>query len=212
MKIKEWCTVISQEEIGKDIYSMWLQTEQIGKEAKAGQFISLYTGEGSKLLPRPISLCEIDSENSRLRIVYRVTGAKTGTEIFSRMKEGGRVEVLGPLGNGFPLEEAQGKKVFLMGGGIGIPPMVETAKQIAGDVTVIAGYRDELFLTEELEKAGYEMKAMEGYRAGNWVLLDFNDIIIHVFDRENRLFYDLERIWKDGREVKAQDLGIEVQD
>ena len=51
MKIKEWCTVISQEEIGKDIYSMWLQTEQIGKEAKAGQFISLYTGEGSKLLP-----------------------------------------------------------------------------------------------------------------------------------------------------------------
>ena len=46
MKIKEWCTVISQEEIGKDIYSMWLQTEQIGKEAKAGQFISLYTGEG----------------------------------------------------------------------------------------------------------------------------------------------------------------------
>ena len=129
--------------------------------AKTGQFISLYTGEGSKLLPRPISLCEIDSENSRLRIVYRVTGAKTGTEIFSRMKEGGRVEVLGPLGNGFPLEEAQGKKVFLMGGGIGIPPMVETAKQIAGDVTVIAGYRDELFLTEELEKAGHLYVATE---------------------------------------------------
>lgn len=166
MKIKEWCTVISQEEIGKDIYSMWLQTEQIGKEAKAGQFISLYTGEGSKLLPRPISLCEIDSENSRLRIVYRVTGAKTGTEIFSRMKEGDRVEVLGPLGNGFPLEEAKGKKVFLMGGGIGIPPMVETAKQIAGDVTVIAGYRDELFLTEELEKAGHLYVATEDGSAG----------------------------------------------
>ena len=65
---------------------------------------------------------------------------------------------------------------------------------------------------EELEKAGYEMKAMEGYRVGNWVLLDFNDIIIHIFDRENRLFYDLERIWKDGKEVKAEDLGIEVQD
>ena len=166
MKIKEWCTVISQEEIGKEIYSMWLQTEQIGKEAKAGQFISLYTGEGSKLLPRPISLCEIDSENSRLRIVYRVTGAKTGTEIFSQMKEGDRVEVLGPLGNGFPLEEAQGKKVFLMGGGIGIPPMVETAKQIAGDVTVIAGYRDELFLTEELEKAGHLYVATEDGSAG----------------------------------------------
>jgi ribosome-associated protein len=54
---------------------------------------------------------------------------------------------------------------------------------------------------EELFKAGYEMKEMEGYRQGAWVLIDFNDIIIHVFDKENRLFYDLERIWKDGTEV-----------
>lgn len=166
MKTKEWCTVISQEEIGKDIYSMWLQTEQIGKEAKAGQFISLYTGEGSKLLPRPISLCEIDNVQGRLRIVYRVTGNATGTEIFSRMKAGDKIEVLGPLGNGFPLEEAKGKRVFLMGGGIGIPPMVETAKQIQKDVTVIAGYRDELFLTKELEKEGKLYVATEDGSAG----------------------------------------------
>ena len=166
MKTKEWCTVISQEEIGKDIYSMWLQTEQMGKEAKAGQFISLYTGEGSKLLPRPISLCEIVNVQGRLRIVYRVTGNATGTEIFSRMKAGDKIEVLGPLGNGFPLEEAKGKRVFLMGGGIGIPPMVETAKQIQKDVTVIAGYRDELFLTKELEKEGKLYVATEDGSAG----------------------------------------------
>ena len=166
MKTKEWCTVISQEEIGKDIYSMWLQTEQIGKEAKAGQFISLYTGEGSKLLPRPISLCEIDNVQGRLRIVYRVTGNATGTEIFSRMKAGDKIEVVGPLGNGFPLEEAKGKRVFLMGGGIGIPPMVETAKQIQKDVTVIAGYRDELFLIKELEKEGKLYVATEDGSAG----------------------------------------------
>lgn len=59
---------------------------------------------------------------------------------------------------------------------------------------------------EELEKAGYSMKQMEGYRAGSWVLLDFNDIIIHIFDKENRLFYDLERIWKDGVEVDIDEL------
>lgn len=59
---------------------------------------------------------------------------------------------------------------------------------------------------EELEKAGYSMKQMEGYRAGSWVLLDFNDIIIHIFDKENRLFYDLERIWKDGVEVDTDEL------
>ena len=55
---------------------------------------------------------------------------------------------------------------------------------------------------EELFKAGYEMKQMEGYREGNWILLDFGDIIIHIFDKENRSFYNLEHIWSDGREVE----------
>lgn len=59
---------------------------------------------------------------------------------------------------------------------------------------------------EELFKDGYEMKQMEGYREGNWILLDFGDIIIHIFDKENRLFYDLERIWKDGKEVSIEEL------
>ena len=56
------------------------------------------------------------------------------------------------------------------------------------------------------ELFGYEMKQMEGYREGNWILLDFGDIIIHIFDKENRLFYDLERIWKDGKEVSIEEL------
>lgn len=59
---------------------------------------------------------------------------------------------------------------------------------------------------EELHKAGFSLRQREGYAGGSWVLLDFGDIIVHVFDRENRLFYDLERIWKDGREVSAEDL------
>ena len=62
------------------------------------------------------------------------------------------------------------------------------------------------YVQEELFKAGYEMKQMEGYREGNWILLDFGDIIIHIFDKENRLFYDLERIWKDGKEVSIEEL------
>ena len=57
---------------------------------------------------------------------------------------------------------------------------------------------------EELFKAGYEMKQMEGYQNGTWVLIDFGDIVIHIFDQENRLFYDLERIWKDGVEVSME--------
>ena len=59
---------------------------------------------------------------------------------------------------------------------------------------------------EELHKAGYSLKQREGQASGSWVLLDFGDIIVHVFDKENRLFYDLERIWKDGKITDIADL------
>lgn len=59
---------------------------------------------------------------------------------------------------------------------------------------------------EELHKAGYYLKQREGQSSGSWILLDFGDIIVHVFDKENRLFYDLERIWKDGKDISPEDL------
>lgn len=154
-KKKENARVISQEMLAPDIYSMWLQTEA-ASEAKPGQFISVYTNDGSKLLPRPISICEIDKAAGRLRIVYRVTGKDTGTEQFSKMSAGDTVPVIGPLGNGFPYEKAAGKKVFLMGGGIGVPPILELAKQMKCEKKqILAGYRDaQTFLREEFEQNG----------------------------------------------------------
>lgn len=59
---------------------------------------------------------------------------------------------------------------------------------------------------ECLHKEGYELKQREGYGTGSWVLLDFSDIIVHIFDKENRLFYDLERIWRDGKDVDITSL------
>lgn len=59
---------------------------------------------------------------------------------------------------------------------------------------------------EELHKKGFDVKQREGYGLGSWVLLDFGDIIVHVFDKENRLFYDLERIWRDGKSVDVSAL------
>lgn len=59
---------------------------------------------------------------------------------------------------------------------------------------------------ETLGRAGYHAKQVEGYQTANWVLLDFTDIIVHVFDSENRLFYDLERIWRDGKMIDAKEL------
>ena len=152
---REDAEILSQERIAKDIYSMWIGTEA-AETAQPGQFISMYTNDGSKLLPRPISICETDREAGSLRVVYRVTGKNTGTEIFSQMKAGDTIPVIGPLGNGFPYERAEGKRVFLMGGGIGVPPVLELAKRMKCDrKQIVVGYRDEeTFLRDEFEQNG----------------------------------------------------------
>ena len=154
-KKKETAVVVSQEQLADGIYSLWLKTEA-SQTAKPGQFISMYTNDGSKLLPRPISICEINKEEGMLRMVYRVTGENTGTEQFSKLTAGDTVPVIGPLGNGFPLEKAEGKKVFLMGGGIGVPPILELAKQMQCEKKqIVVGYRDsQTFLKEQFEANG----------------------------------------------------------
>ena len=151
---RETVTVVSQEQLADGIFSMWIQTEA-AKTARPGQFISMYTNDGSKLLPRPISICEIDTETSKLRVVYRVTAEKTGTEQFSKMKAGDTLPIIGPLGNGFPLEAGKGKRAFLIGGGIGVPPILELAKQLDCEKQIIMGYRDaDTFLKEQFEENG----------------------------------------------------------
>ena len=62
-------------------------------------------------------------------------------------------------------------------------------------------------VTEKLGRAGYPENHIEGYETANWVLIDFGDIIVHIFDKENRSLYDLERIWRDGKPVSTEDLG-----
>ena len=58
---------------------------------------------------------------------------------------------------------------------------------------------------ETLGRAGFSIKQVEGYDSANWVLMDFGDIIVHIFDKDNRLFYNLERIWRDGKAVEISD-------
>ena len=166
-KEKENAAIISQEEIAHGIYSMWIRTKA-AETAEPGQFISMYTNDGSKLLPRPISICEIDKEKGALRVVYRVTGENTGTELFSQMGEGDTIPVIGPLGNGFPLEKALEKRAFLIGGGIGVPPILELAKQIGCEKKqIIVGYRnDETFLKTEFEQNGEVYISTEDGSAG----------------------------------------------
>ncbi len=152
---KENAVVISQEMLADGIFSMWLRTEA-AETAVPGQFISMYTNDGTKLLPRPISICEIDKAEGALRVVYRVIGENTGTKQFSEAKAGDVIPVIGPLGNGFPLGKAEGKKAFLMGGGIGVPPILELAKQLQNcEKQIVMGYRDaNTFLKEQFEANG----------------------------------------------------------
>lgn len=155
-KYEETAIVIRQEEIADEIYSMWIRTENIAGEAKAGQFLSLYCNEGSRLLPRPISICEIDKKDKAIRLVYRVAGK--GTEEFSALHTGSQVRVVGPLGNGFPKKELS---AFLIGGGIGIPPMLQLAKELNCEKKMILGFRNELFLMDEFKKQGEVYVATE---------------------------------------------------
>lgn len=167
-KKKEQAVVYSQRQLAAGIYDMWIETS-VAKQARPGQFISVYTKDKSALLPRPISICESDKQNDRLRIVYRVAGK--GTAEFSDYKKGDRIDILGTLGNGFPIEKALGKRVMLMGGGIGIPPMLELAKELEGlkakSLDIVVGYRNnELFLADELKQYGSVHIATEDGSAG----------------------------------------------
>ena len=160
-KYKEQAIIIRQEEIADDIYSIWLRTESVAGAAKAGQFISIYCTDGSRILPRPISICEIDREDGAIRIVYRVAG--DGTKEFSKMHTGDQLEIVGPLGNGFPRKS---QKAFLIGGGIGIPPMLQLAKELDCEKQIVLGFRDEMFLLEEFHEQGSVYIATEDGSAG----------------------------------------------
>ena len=160
-KLKMTAKVVSQEALAADIYSMWIEAPEIAAAAKPGQFFSVYTKDAGRLLPRPISICETDKAKGRLRIVYRVAGA--GTAEFSGYRAGDDIAVMGPLGNGFPLKS---KKAFLIGGGIGIPPMLELSKNLECEKQIVLGYRDELFLNREFEPFGRVYVATEDGSAG----------------------------------------------
>ena len=164
MNVKKMTVTVNyQKKLAQDVYSMWLAVGSMADEAKPGQFISIYSNDSSRLLPRPISICEVDREFRSIRVVYRVVGA--GTEEFSHLKAGQRVSVMGPLGNGYTLK--QEGRALLVAGGIGIPPMLELAKNLDCEKDIVLGYKDsQTFLASELEDYGNVYIATEDGSVG----------------------------------------------
>ncbi len=153
LKEKERAKVLEQDSLAEGIFSLWLECKA-ASAAQPGQFVDLFSEDASRILPRPISICEIDREGGRIRLVYRAAGA--GTKEFAGLKAGAGISMIGPLGTGYPLDKGYQEPV-LIGGGIGIPPLVELARafrKMGITPRVVLGYRREVFLKEEFEQAG----------------------------------------------------------
>ena len=141
--------LLDNSQIAEDIFDMRLKLDTPDLSVRCGQFAHVYVP--GKTLRRPISVC--DASDGVLRLVYQIKGE--GTAIMAKMQPGQTVDVLLPLGHGFDIDP--NKRYCLIGGGIGVPPMLYTAKQCA-EPLVITGFRSEslVILQDDLKAAGAE--------------------------------------------------------
>ena len=145
-----YAKLIKKEETAENIFDFVLECPQLAEKAKAGQFAQIAVP--GKTLRRPISICDADERN--IRIVFQIKGE--GTEILSKSKEGDLIDILAPLGHGFDIPK--GKRIAFVGGGIGVPPMLFSAKQ-ADDAVAVLGFRNKkaVILTEDFKKVCSEV-------------------------------------------------------
>ena len=151
----ETMKVVAQEEIAPAIYKLVLEGEMV-EAMRAGQFLHLRVPDDAHLLRRRLSISSIDKSKKQCHLIYRIEGS--GTAIFSTLKAGDSLDVMGPQGNGFDLSDLdQCSRVLLVGGGIGVPPLLEVAKQLnerSVEVTTVLGFatKDAVILEAELSK------------------------------------------------------------
>lgn len=140
--------ILINEKVGKDIWRMEIKCPWIAKKALPGQFVNVRINNVNEpLLRRPISLHGIDAENGILSLLYLVVGR--GTEMMTKMENGEKIDLLGPLGQGFTTS-FKGRKAVMVAGGIGSAPfypLMEALKARGKEMTLIYGARDKESLT-----------------------------------------------------------------
>ena len=156
MRKQEKMLITSQREIARSIFELVLKGDLVSTMLQAGQFVNVKTGDGGLILRRPISICKIDSKTSELTLIYRAEGA--GTRILSEKLAGEYVDILGPLGTGFDLDKIDvDQTVVLVGGGIGVPPMYETAQRLSArgnKVIAVLGFasKEDVFYEDKFKE------------------------------------------------------------
>ena len=190
--IEKEYTILSQTCLSGNIFRIDLLAPEIARDAAPGQFVDLYCKEASRLLPRPISIYDADGDT--LSLIYAVVGK--GTDELSRYEAGQTLRVTGPLGNGFPLEEASAaEEVLLVGGGLGIPPMQLTAKKLKEldpslKITIVLGFRSEPWILQPFDDFGTVLCASDdgacGFR-GN--VVDRMEAYLSSEPEKNRILF-----------------------
>lgn len=142
--------------ISAGIYSYTISCPEVAALAKPGQFVHI-KAEGF-MLRRPISICDIDNENGSITIVFEVRG--DGTEQISRLNVGDNIDMIAPLGNGFTIYDnvPDDKKIIVVGGGIGVPPIFGVAKQYGNKAIAVTGFRsyDKIILADKFKQIGVQ--------------------------------------------------------
>lgn len=150
--IMEQVLILSNYKIAEATYEMVLQAE-MAQKMQPGQFVNLKID--GLLLRRPISICAYDPSNKTFTLIYKVVGE--GTQKLTQLKRNDTLDCMGPLGSQFPIEAQT--TAILVGGGVGVPPLYETAKQLIGaktKVSVVLGFADanSAFYIEKFEQLG----------------------------------------------------------
>ncbi len=154
MKEFKKCKVVDITHLTSTVFTLVTYVGDIVSECKAGQFCSIYIGNNKNILPRPISISEIDKDKKT--ITFRVAIVGEGTNILSSLKVDDEIDILLPIGNGYEIVEDK-KEALLVGGGIGIPPMIELYNQLKSlnnncDIKVVLGFRDKnTFLVDKFD-------------------------------------------------------------
>ena len=134
MSVLELCSIIENKKVNDFAYRLTVETGDMSGLCVPGQFVNIQCGD-SRILRRPISIC--NAGNSMVSVMYETRGE--GTQWLSQREAGEKLSILGPLGNGFDLTA---EKILVVGGGIGVPPLLYAAKKSSAGVTAVLGFRD----------------------------------------------------------------------